>query len=95
MSLRGLKGRGNLLHHRQKALIPFDIGFVFHRSKPPKNIKIPINLYHHRSNIILPILTLALFFQTNVLFKVPESVIARPKAVAIFCFINRKSNRSV
>jgi hypothetical protein len=27
MSLRGPKGRGNLLHHWQKALITLDIGF--------------------------------------------------------------------
>jgi hypothetical protein len=29
MSLRGPKGRGNLLHHWQKALFALDIGFVW------------------------------------------------------------------
>jgi hypothetical protein len=29
MSMLGPKGRGNLLRHKQKALIPFDFGFVW------------------------------------------------------------------
>ena len=38
MSLRGPKGRGNLLHHWQKASIPFEIGFelaLFSRHPKP------------------------------------------------------------
>ena len=34
MSLRGPKGRGNLLSHKQKALIPFEFGpFDFAQDK--------------------------------------------------------------
>ena len=36
---------------------------------------------------------LALFFQISVLCKVPESAIARPKAVAIFCVVNRNNHK--
>ena len=58
-------------------LLPFPkIGFVFHRPKPLKIAKYPINLYYHLTNAILSILTLALFFQ-----------IAPLGAALICCFV--------
>ena len=40
------------------------IGFVFRSSKPAKTLKISVNHCYYWTNLKLPILTLALFFQT-------------------------------
>jgi hypothetical protein len=62
-SLRGPKGRGNLLSNRQRTSFLSGIGFVFRHLKTSKITKIPITTYYYFTNAVLSILTLGLFFQ--------------------------------
>jgi len=79
LSLRGPKGRGNLLHHWQKALIAVDIGFVFTRCQITK---IAISHCEYWINSILPFQKLGLFFQTP--FRSTQNAARNTNKLALF-----------